>query len=131
MNGDELEWALVSDFNLAEDEGFVLHLNAIGDPIRRHKNWIAVQWDNLQVHIRPNGVMALYRWDDREDMSDINTLKLVEEYQMSSPGEVGARDSYVLFLPIPTMGLLVYHSYTPQRLSQGGQCARASLQPPQ
>jgi hypothetical protein len=125
MNGDELEWALVSDFNLAEDEGFVLHLNAIGDPIRRHKNWIALQWDNLQVHIRPNGVMALYRWDDREDMSDLSTLKLVEEYQMSSPGEVGARDSYVLFLPIPTMGLLVYHSYTPQRLSQKISSARA------
>lgn len=125
MDSDELQWALESTFTLAEDEGFVLHCNKLTDSMRRHKNWIALQWDNLQVHIRPSGQLAVYRWEDRDQLGDDSAAELVEEFFLSSPGEMADKDTYFLFLPIPAVGLLIYHSHTPQRMDSKVSSARA------
>lgn len=125
MDHDELQWALESNFTLAEDEGFVLHCNKITDSIRRHVNWLAVQWDNLQVHIRPSGQVAVYRWADRTQIGDASAATLVEEFFLSSPGEMADKDTYFLFIPIPTVGLLIYSSHTPQRMASKISSARA------
>lgn len=122
---DELQWALESSFTLGEDEGFVLHANKLTDSMRRHKNWLAIGWDNLQVHIRPSGQVAIYRWADRGDKSDTATLELIEEVFLSSPGEMADKDTYFLFLPIPSRGLLIYSSHTPQRMASKISSARA------
>ena len=125
LAGDDLRGALLSKFSLAEDEGFVLHCNNITDAIRRHRNWIAVQWDNLQLHVRPNGQFALYRFPDRAVMGDISDAELVEEIFLSSPGEMADKDTYVMVIPIASMGILVYTSHTPQRMGNRVSSARS------
>ncbi len=125
MDSDELQGALESTFTLAEDEGFVLHANKLTDSLRRHVNWIALSWDNLQVHIRPNGQVAVYRWADRAAVDDAAEASLVEEFFLSSPGEMADKDTYFLFLPIPTVGLLIYSSHNPQHLTSKISSARA------
>lgn len=125
MDSDQLQWALKSNFTLHEDEGFVLHCNKITDSIRRHVNWLAVQWDNLQVHIRPSGQVAVYRWENRAQIGDESKAALVEEFFLSSPGEMADKDTYFLFIPIPAVGLLIYSSHTPQRMASKISSARA------
>jgi hypothetical protein len=67
----------------------------------------------------------VYRWEDRADVGDDALAVLVDEFYLSSPGEMADKDTYFFFLPIPAYGLLIYHSHTPQRLGSKVSSARA------
>lgn len=111
---DEMVWALESLFDLAEDEGFVLHWRMLIHGNRRYKNALKIQWDNIGLHLSLDGVMSVYRYD-RANMTAEPVF--VEDFQIGSPTELADKDSYLYFIPIAGYGLVVYHSGAGQKFA--------------
>lgn len=109
---DELRWAAETNFIIQADESFAIHYNSINDGFTRKKNWLAVQWDNIGLHFSPQGRCTVYQYD-RQNMAA--TPVMVDSFELFSPTEVHGKDGYFWFLPIPTLGLVVQHSTTPQQ----------------
>lgn len=113
IDGDQLEWSLVSNFNLEQDGGFVIHMNSMTDPMVTNKNWFAIHWDNLQIVCTPEGRMSLYRWADRDLMDDGAHATLVESIHVGRWADMKMQDKWFAFIPIPGLGLIMYHNSNP------------------
>jgi hypothetical protein len=105
--GDTLKWSFETKFNLTVDEGFVLHVHALADELMRKNNWLYVQWDDIGIHFSAQGLARVYKYT-RGDL----TLppKQVYEFTFCNPAELKSKNSFFVFIPVPTLGLLFYHS---------------------
>ena len=110
--GNNLVWALESKFSLEADEGFVIHYHGLQDEMARKDNWFAVQFDDIYLHFSQTGVVRAYQYD-RADMTSAPVLR--DEFEVASPSELLQRVGYFVLLPIPGLGLAVYHSRISQR----------------
>lgn len=122
ITDDTLSWALESTFTLADDEGFVLYYRAMSHELRRHRNLMQIQWDNIGLHLGMDGILTVTRYN-RASMS--TTPELVEQLAICSPSELANREGYFYFIPVPDQGLLIYHSRTAQRLTSANSSAQA------
>lgn len=109
---DRMKWVLESKFTLAEDESFAIHYHAMSDEMLRKDNWMALQWDNIGLHFSHNGVLRVYRYN-RADMTAQPVQ--VNEIELCSPSDILNRPGYFWFLPIPNVGLAVYHGIITQK----------------
>lgn len=108
---DKMVWAAQSTYLMAADESFTIHYNSIVDHFTRKNNWFAVQWDNIGVHFNQSGLCRVYKYD-RSNMAAAPVQ--TDEFQIAAPSELHGKDGYFWFMPIPTLGLVIQHSSTPQ-----------------
>ncbi len=111
---DNLKWAMQSKWLLAADEAFALHHNGIADNMLRKHNWFAVQWDNIGLHFSLDGQVRVYTYD-RTNMTAAPVQ--FEQFEVASPGDLASKDGFFWFIPIPSVGLMVLHSYQQQGIN--------------
>jgi hypothetical protein len=107
---DTLVWALASSFQLGNgvpDAGFTIHYDAVADEMLRYNNWLAVTWDLVVVHFSMEGTCRVFQYSDYSFQS----YQEVYRFSFSDAGEVIGQHAQFSFVPIPTVGLLIYHSY--------------------
>jgi hypothetical protein len=112
---DDMKWALESKFTLGADEGFAVHYHGLTDEMLRKNNWFCVQWDNIGIHFSHTGLVRVYQYPDRNDLTQ--TPALIQQFEIGSPGDFLNKWGYFIFIPIPENGLAVYHSRMAQKQS--------------
>jgi len=105
---DTLVWAASGNFQIPRDGSFTIHYDTLNDEVMRHHNWFAVQWANVYCLFGMDGICSVYRYND----SSMQTYTQIDRFQYADTGEVMYRHAQFSFVPIPTVGLLIYHSYT-------------------
>ncbi len=118
---------LQSNFVLAQDEAFVCHYRGLFDELHRFQNWFSLDWDTLQIHFHLDGSVRVLKWDDATDKSDTTTLRQIDEFEIASPGDLAQRDGYFIIIPMPTIGIGVYHSRTAQKVNTSTSSASAGV----
>lgn len=111
---DDLKWVVRTKAEFAVDEGFVIHYHGLTDELLRKSNWFALQWDNIGLHFSAQGTVRVFQYD-RADMSSAPSL--VYEFDICSPSELLSRGGYFVFIPVPGLGLLLYHSRIQQKVA--------------
>lgn len=104
---DTLVWAAQSNFQIPKDGSFTIHYDSMNDEVIRHNNWFVVAWDVVAVHFSMDGTCRVYQYND----SSQQDYTLVDQFSISDAGEMMNQHVQISFIPIPTAGLLVYHSY--------------------
>jgi hypothetical protein len=104
---DELEWALVSNFQIGIDEAFCIHYRGLTDELLRKNNWMAIQWDDCYIHLSHQGHVTVCQYADRGDISAAPSVW--HEFDIADPGDLLGKNGQMVFLPMPGRGLLMYH----------------------
>ena len=116
--GDEMLWAAQSKFTLGADASFVLHYHSLNDEMLRCRNWFCVQWGGIGLHFDSTGVIRAFTYPGGDNTQ---VPVLAEQFELANAGELHNRDGYFWFLPIPGVGLMIYHSLAGQFLRDAGQ----------
>lgn len=106
-SADGLVWALQSTYSLQPDEGWFLHSAPLTDEMTKARNWLYVQWDDIALRFSPQGVADVHQYD-RARIQD--APKKVHTFVYCDPADLFSKHTWLAFLPVPTLGLLVYHS---------------------
>jgi len=120
-NYDDMKWVMQSTFTLAEDESYAIHYHGLTDEMVRKENWFCFRVDTLGIHFSHTGIMRVYQYD-RADLTKPPIF--LQEVQMCHPGDILNRSGYFYFIPIPNVGLAVYHSLQPKKADIFGASAR-------
>lgn len=106
LTADEMKWVMESDGDLARDEAIALHVRTVGDEHHRYQNWFAVQFGRIGLSFNYNGTVRAWEYDP-EDLSTAPTL--IDEFEIASPGELAGKEHVFALIPIPRVGLVIYH----------------------
>lgn len=110
---DSMVWGAATRAALAQDESFSIWYHGSNDEVTLKHNWWSVQWDNIQVHVRGNGQVDVYL-HDRANPGNVPTL--VDTFSIGQPGDFQNKTGQFTFIPIPTRGLLMFHTAQPASL---------------
>lgn len=112
---DDLKFVLSGSWNLDTDESFALHYHSLNDEMDRKNHWLYVQWDNIGIHLSPQGMLRAFRYNNGV-LADPDQI-----YQgaLDDPSSFHGKDGFIWFLPIPTIGLVVIHGKTPDGTTPG------------
>lgn len=107
---DTLKWALESNFSLDVDEGFAIHYRAVTDELARKNNWFALQIDRYLFHFSQQGICRVYQYEDRNNLQQPPII--INEFRFAEPAELLNISGYFYFIPVPSVGLLLFHSFS-------------------
>lgn len=111
ITANQMKWCLESKFYLEVDEGFSVELNGLSDEMQRDEDWFCVQWDNILVHFSCAGLMRVYKWAARTNLTIAPTL--VYEREFAQVSQILHKHCHFRFIPIPSRGLMLHLSHVP------------------
>lgn len=122
---DELQEVLTSIFTMVRDESFVWSHGAIGDSIHRFQNWFALIWDIIQIVFSLDGTVDVYRNTGGSGADAVWVF--LERFEIASPGDLMKDDGHFIIIPMPGIGIGIYHSYVSQRLDNASSVASVGV----